>query len=435
MAFHVGQTFGDYSITGLLGAGGMGRVYKVEHTLTGRTEAMKVLSAEVASDTQVKRFEREMRVLARLSHPNIAALHNAVHGEQQLILLMEFIEGRTLESILADGRLPIQTGIGYIKQILSALGYAHQQGVVHRDVTPANVLVTAGGEVKLTDFGLSKSFGDPLLTNCGEILGALPYMAPEQLKGVTQPDQRSDLYSAAAILYESLTGQKPFGTNRRLAPVLTDSEAEPQPPSHLDPSLPLKWDPILHRALDRSPEHRYQSAQEFLDAIAQIDAAPVAELPLPHLSKAALGTAILVGVVVALAASPAIKSLERVAPMSVPSQRLHIVPPDFATAVAPPTPAPPTPAPAARLMKAPRPKRVVHTAKAIVIEPPPAVAISIRPPAVALPIPALAVIAPPPAESAQPDAPEAAPQPKKSFWGRMNVFKKKKNADSAETSK
>jgi eukaryotic-like serine/threonine-protein kinase len=432
MDFQVGQTFGDYSITGVLDAGGMGRVYKVEHSITQRTEAMKVLSAEVATETEIKRFEREMRVLARLNHPNIAALHNAVHGEQQLILLMEFIEGQTLESILAGGRLPIETGIGYVQQILSALAYAHQQGVVHRDVTPANVLVSAAGEVKLTDFGLSKSFGDPLLTNCGDILGALPYMAPEQLKGVTQPDQRTDLYSVAAILYEHLTGKKPFGTNRQLAPVLTDSEADPPPPSQLNPSLPSRWDPILRRALSRNPEHRYQSAQEFLDAIAQNNAAPAPELPLPHLSKAALGAAILAGVVVAVAASPAIKSLRPVAPISVPAQRLHIVPPGFATSTAVARPTPRAPEPVTARMKVPRPKPVVHaTAKAIVIEPPPSLSIANTPPDgqpdVLLPIPAQAAIAPPPVE--------AAPPPKKTFWGKMNVFKKKKNPDSADTNK
>jgi len=430
MDFHVGQTFGDYTITGVLGAGGMGRVYKVGHNITGRTEAMKVLSSEVATDTQIKRFEREMRILARLSHPNIAALHNAVHGEQQLILLMEFIEGRTLEGILAAGRIPLDTGIEFIKQILWALAYAHQQGVVHRDVTPANVLITTFGQVKLTDFGLSKSFGDPLLTSCGEILGALPYMAPEQVKGVTQPDQRSDLYSVAAILYEHLTGRKPFGTNRQLAPVLTDSEPEPQPPSQIDPKLSSKWDPIIRRALDRNPEHRFQSAQEFLDAIAQINAAPVTEIPLPHLSKVALGGAILAGVVVALAASPAIKSFEPVAHLSVPAQKLHIAPPKFATVVAPPA-APPETRHVAVFTRAPRPKRVATSATAIVIEPPPALSIANSPlearPDAPLPIPEQAVLAPPPAE--------AAPPPKKTFWNKMNVFKKKKTPDSPDSSK
>jgi hypothetical protein len=144
----------------------------------------------------------------------------------------------------------------------------------------------------------------------------------------------------------------------------------------------------------------------------------------------ALGTAILAGVVVALAASPAIKSLEPVATLSVPSQRLHIAPPDFAASVALPTPSPAEPA--ARLMKAPHPKRVVRSTKVIAIEPPPAVAIAIRPLAAPLAIPEQAVLAPPPAE---PDAPQAAPQPKKTFWGKINVFKKKKNADPPETSK
>ena len=132
---------------------------------------------------------------------------------------MEYVEGQTLESMFRAGRLPLDTGVGYIKQMLSALGYAHQQGVVHRDVTPANVLVTAGGQVKLTDFGLSKSYGDSLLTNCGEVLGSLPYSGSGAVKGTTQPDRRSDLYSVGAILYEHLTGQKPFGATRRLAPM------------------------------------------------------------------------------------------------------------------------------------------------------------------------------------------------------------------------
>src|ERR1700722_11615790 len=338
MGFHVGQTFGDYSITAILGAGGMGRVFRVEHNLTGRTEEIKGLSAEFATHIQPKRFEREMRALARLNHPNIAALHNAVHSENQLILLMEYLEGQTLESIWTAGRLPLDTGIGYIKQILAALAYAHEQGVVHRDVTPANVMVTTGDHVKLSDFGLSKSYGDSLLTNCGEVLGSLPYLAPEQLKGTTQPDRRSDLYSVGAILYEHLTGQKPFGPHRRLAPVLTDSEGDPQPPSQAEPSVSLQWDEILRRALAKDPVHRYQSAEEFLEAIALLDQpTAAADLPLPQLRTLGIAVAVFAGLVLVLAASPALNRYRKVEAADAPWQRLHTAPPGFAMDMTPPT--------------------------------------------------------------------------------------------------
>ena len=327
MGFHVGQTFGDYSITALAGAGGMGRVYKVEHSLTKRTEAMKVLVAEDATEIQIKRFEREMRVLARLSHPNIAAIHNAHHSEKQLILFMEYVEGQTLESMFSSGRLPLGVGIGYIKQMLSALGYAHQRGVVHRDVSPANVIISSAGEVKLTDFGLSKSYGDPLLTNCGEVLGSLPYMAPEQVKGKTQPDRRSDLYSVGAILYEHLTGQKPFGANRRLSAILTDSEAEPAAPSGIERGLDSRWDEVIRRTLAKDPVHRYQSAEEFLEALAHFDEPVEVDLPMPQLRALGSGVAIFAGLVLALAASVL---LSRFRQEGIAPPRFGISPPAFA---------------------------------------------------------------------------------------------------------
>ncbi len=384
MSFHVGQTFGDYSITALLGAGGIGQVYRVEHSLTNRTETMKVL-AELASETAIKRFEREMRALAKLSHPNIAALHNAVHSENQLILLMEYLEGQTLESMFHGGRLPLETGVGYIKQMLSALGYAHQQGVVHRDVTPANVLITAASEVKLTDFGLSKSYGDSLLTNCGEVLGSLPYMAPEQLKGTTQPDRRSDLYSVGAILYEHLTGRKPFGANRRLAPVLTDSEGDPQPPSNIEPNLSPQWDEILHRALARDPAHRYQSAEEFLDAILQFDQPAAADLPLPQLRTVGIGIGAVVILALAFVASPAYSRFRQVAPVTTEVHRLHIAPPAFATAMTPhgaPARVDTTRRVATRAAVKPG-KRTARSVPASVAEPHPAVEASKQPQAAA----------------------------------------------------
>lgn len=326
----------------------MGRVYKVEHALTQRTEAMKVLTAELASEVQIKRFEREMRSLARLSHPNIAALHNAIHSDHELILLMEYIEGQTLEGLFASGRLRLAEGLNYVKQVLAALGYAHQHGIVHRDVNPANVIITAAGQAKLTDFGLSKSYGDSLLTNCGEVLGSLPYMAPEQVKGITQPDRRSDLYAAGAILYEHLTGQKPFGANRRLAGVITDSEADPQPPSQLEPGLAAEWDGILERALARDPARWYQTAKEFLSAIPRLQERTVADLPLPRLGTLGIGIALFAGLILALVASPRVERLLR--PAVIPGLRFHIAAPRFATVV-------PRGAPAAALAK---PQRIAH---------------------------------------------------------------------------
>ncbi len=460
MGFHVGQTFGDYSITALLGAGSMGRVYKVEHCLTKRTEAMKVLSAELASEIQIKRFEREMRALARLNHPNIAALHNAVHSENQLILLMEYVEGQTLEGMFGTGRLPLDQGIGYVKEVLLALGYAHQKGVVHRDVTPANVLVTAGGHIKLSDFGLSKSYGDPLLTNCGEILGSLPYLAPERLKGTTQPDRRSDLYSAGAILYEHLTGQKPFGENRRLAPILTDSESEPRPPSQVEPGLSPNWDEILRRALARDPVHRYQSAEEFLEAITQLERPTgVADLPLPQLRTLGIGVAIFGCLVLAFVGLGAFIPSRHVRPPAVPWQRLHIAPPAFAADKTPPVKeaaiAPPPRAiqrvevrhakRAAPAVEIPAKLSVFEPRPSVVAAPQP-VAVPIARPAPAPAPPAFSVATVPPAPDAGKEASETPPvggpepvvQPpakskKRGFWGKLNVFRKRKKTDSDET--
>ena len=412
MGFHVGQIFGDYSIVALLGAGGMGRVYKVEHCLTKRTEAMKVLSAELASDVQVKRFEREMRALARLNHPNIAALHNALHAQNQLILLMEFIEGQTLESMFSAGRLSLDTGVDYVRQILLALGYAHQQGVVHRDVTPSNVIVTPTGEVKLTDFGLSKSYGDSLLTNGGDVLGSLPYLAPEQLKGITQPDRRSDLYSVGAMLYEHLTGEKPFGANRKLAPVITDAEAEPAPPSLIRPSLPPEWDDIVRRALAREPARRYQTAEEFLHAIAQLDQpADGADLPLPQLGTLGIGLALFAGLVLAMVASPELSRFHRTTLAIVPWHGVHIPPPPFATDK---TPLRQQPAP--RLMPRVAARAQVHNAKV-------AAAIPVLPRAAQTPEPA--ATQPIAKDAADPEDSQAASPPKRGFWSKLNVFKKK----------
>lgn len=444
MGFSVGQRFGDYSITAALDAGGMGQFYRVQHCLTKRTEAMKVLSAELASDVEIKRFEREMRALARLNHSNIAALHNAIHSENQLILLTEYIEGQTLESMFRAGRLPLDTGIGYIKQMLSALGFAHQQGVVHRNIAPANVLVTASGQVKLTDFGLSKSYGDALLTNCGEVLGSLPYLAPERLKGTTQPDRRSDLYSVGAVLYEHLTGQIAFGADRRLAPVITDSEAEPEPPSHIEPGLSPEWDEILCRALARDPAHRYQSAQEFLNAIDQLDRPTgVADLPLPHLRTLGIGAAIFVGLALAIVAAPSFPQFRAVAPLRTPWAQLHIPPPRFATDKTPAgqQTARVTTPPIAKPAKIQQMRYAARSTGIDALAPRPRLTVPTNSPTPADATPSAAIVAPVagaeavdepvPSYTAEPSVPQASTPAKRGFWSRMNVFKRK-SADEKE---
>src|SRR5581483_8218103 len=245
-----GELVGEYKVIANIGTAGTGQLFEVEHCLTNRREVMKLLRTDVATETEVERFEREMAAQARLNHPNIAGLHNAFRLEGHLVLVMELVEGRTLESILNEGRLPIEAGLAYVQQVLSALAYMHKQHVIHRHVTPASLMVTPDGQVKLTNFDLAKSFEDQQLTRYGDILGSLPYMAPERLKSVSSPNPRSDLYAVGVILYEILTGKRPFA-NDRLVAVLTDSEQQPVAPSEASSGVSPKWDKIIATALSR----------------------------------------------------------------------------------------------------------------------------------------------------------------------------------------
>src|SRR5579885_1062422 len=195
MKFEVGTTVGDYQIVGVLGSGGMGQVYKVQNVLSHRFEAMKVLlPGSIGTADAAERFLREIRVQASLNHPNIAQLRTAMRVDDQLIMIIELVEGTTLQAILAKGPLPLKTAVAYAIQALSALGYAHQHGVIHRDVKPANIIITRDGTVKLTDFGIAKAAVDRTLTATGATMGSLYYMSPEQVQGKTTLDGRSDLY-------------------------------------------------------------------------------------------------------------------------------------------------------------------------------------------------------------------------------------------------
>ncbi len=267
MAFQIGDTVGEYEVIGVLGAGGMGKVYKVRNMISDRVEAMKVLLPNLADEPQLAdRFIREIKVLASLNHPNIASLYTALRFENQLVMIVEFAEGDTLEDLLKLGRIPLQEGIEYIRQALAALGYAHAKGVVHRDVKPANLMRSPQGVIKLMDFGIAKSTADLKLTATGMTMGSLHYMSPEQVKGV-EVDARSDLYSVGVTLYKLVTGVLPFQGLSQYDLMLAQIQQAPLPPIQVDASIPPAINEITLRALEKDPAMRFQTAEEFRAAL------------------------------------------------------------------------------------------------------------------------------------------------------------------------
>ena len=208
---HTGDVVGDYRVIDIAGSGGMGAVYKIEHIITRRVEAMKLLPPGSSSDPeQVQRFEREIQVQARLHHPNIVELYNAVREGNSIGLVMEFVVGESLQHMMEAGALPVETAVNFTCQVLCALAYAHEAGVIHRDVAPANIIITRDLVAKLTDFGLARGATDLRLSTSGVPLGSPWYMSPEQVRGNGTLDGRTDLYAMGAVLHEMLTGEKLF---------------------------------------------------------------------------------------------------------------------------------------------------------------------------------------------------------------------------------
>jgi serine/threonine-protein kinase len=270
MELTVGQTFGDYEILGVLGAGGMGKVYKVRNRITNRVEAMKVLLSGLAMDRElVDRFTREIRIFASLSHPNITELRTALRVDDQFIMIMEFIEGSSLDTLMKQGRIPKEKYLDYMCQALSALSYAHSQGVVHRDIKPANMMLTPSGVLKLMDFGVAKAVTDPQLTKTGLVVGSVYYVSPEQIEG-KDVDARADLYSMGVTLYELATGKRPFEGTSDYQIISAHMLGTPTVPSQLDPSLPPDLSDIIMLALQKDPAHRFQTADAFRNALASI---------------------------------------------------------------------------------------------------------------------------------------------------------------------
>jgi len=272
MDLQIGSTVGDYQVIGILGSGGMGEVYKVRNVISDRVEAMKVLLPDLSSAPDLAdRFLREIKVQASLKHPNIASLHTAVRLENQLLMLMEFVEGSTLEQKLKQqGKLPVASAVDYISQVLAALEYAHAQGVIHRDIKPGNMMLTPAGVIKLMDFGIAKGSSDHQLTMAGTTVGSLYYMSPEQIQGAVDLDARSDLYSVGVSLYELVTGKRPFDGDSQFAIMSAHLKNTPVPPVALDPTLPQTLNDVIMLAVAKDPNARFQGAAAFRKALSSV---------------------------------------------------------------------------------------------------------------------------------------------------------------------
>jgi serine/threonine-protein kinase len=261
------KTIGKYRILGPLGHGGMGVVYRAVDTTLERDVAIKVLHRSGADRGAVERFQAEATTLARLNHPDITTIYELFRSRHDLLLVMEFARGETLESVCARlGALPSASAASIADRILSALDHAHVAGIVHCDIKPANVMVTGHGGVKIMDFGTARVRGTANGTIDGYTVGTPAYMSPEQLLG-DEVDGRSDIYSVGVVLYRLLTGTLPFDGDTTLAVAQQHVAHAPAPPQSHREGLPDWCEPILRRALAKSPGERFQTARGFRDEL------------------------------------------------------------------------------------------------------------------------------------------------------------------------
>jgi eukaryotic-like serine/threonine-protein kinase len=260
----IGTTVSHYKIVEKLGAGGMGVVYKAEDLTLGRTVALKFLPPDLNRDPEAKnRFIHEARAASALEHTNICSVHEIGEHEGQTFIVMGCYEGETLRTRIAGGPLPIQEAVDITRQVAQGLAKAHESGIVHRDIKPANIIVTSDGLVKILDFGLAKIAGRTLLTKSGSTLGTAAYMSPEQARG-DPVDLRTDIWSLGVILYEMLTGRRPFDSEYEQALVYTILNQDPKSVQVMRPEVPDGLAQIVRRALSKELDRRYQTAAQLI---------------------------------------------------------------------------------------------------------------------------------------------------------------------------
>jgi serine/threonine protein kinase/tetratricopeptide (TPR) repeat protein len=275
----IGQTLSKYTITGMLGEGGMGVVYRAEDSELGREVALKLLPAEMADNPKrLERFRREAKAVAAINHPNIVTIHSIESTESTHFMTMELVEGDSLDRMIPPGGMPLAKVFDIAIPLADALSSAHERGIVHRDLKPANVMVTGENRVKVLDFGLAKLVEDPdadtgdhavtalptqatELTAEGMVMGTAPYMSPEQVEGRAL-DHRTDIFSLGIVLYEMATGKRPFAGDTSAALVSSILRDSPPTVTEINESLPRHLARIIQHCLEKDPEARYQSAKD-----------------------------------------------------------------------------------------------------------------------------------------------------------------------------
>jgi eukaryotic-like serine/threonine-protein kinase len=287
------QKLGRFEVLDEIGRGAMGIVYKAKDPMLERIVAIKTINMGMDRDGAAmyeKRFYQEARAAGGLNHPNIVTVYDIGKTETACYMAMEYIEGEELRTLLAPGKpLPVGQALSIAAQVAEGLAYAHERGVVHRDVKPANIMVPASGAVKITDFGIARMRSSSVQTQTGMMMGSPKYMSPEQVIG-KRADHRSDIFSLGVILYEMLSGAAPFTGESVNAVMYQIVNFVPPAPSAINPACPAALDGVVARMLSKSLDERFQSAAEIARALreceqqARGDASATSTLPLGSLA-------------------------------------------------------------------------------------------------------------------------------------------------------
>lgn len=260
----IGKTISHYQIIEKIGEGGMGIVYKAKDTTLERTVAIKFLPRQTATQAEERqRFYIEAKAAAALNHPNIATTHAIEEVEDDVFIVMEYIEGQELKQKIDAGPLPVEDAIHIILQIANGLQEAHKKGIVHRDIKSANIMLTGSGQIKIMDFGLAKVRGGAQVTQIGTTLGTAAYMSPEQARG-EDVDHRTDIWSLGVVLYEAIAGQLPFKGHYEQAVLYSILNEDPESITCLRRGVPTELEAIMNKALAKSPNERYQQVDGML---------------------------------------------------------------------------------------------------------------------------------------------------------------------------